>query len=86
MTGVQTCALPICGIFGLVFGYLFSLVIDNIPFETASLPTVKTYPINYSPVFYIIGIVFALITTAIAGLLPALKAAKVDPVEIIRGK
>ena len=74
------------GIFGLVFGYLFSLVIDNIPFETASLPTVKTYPINYSPVFYIIGIVFALITTAIAGLLPALKAAKVDPVEIIRGK
>ena len=74
------------GIFGLVFGYLFSLVIDNIPFETASLPTVKTYPINYSPVFYIVGIVFALITTAIAGLLPALKAAKVDPVEIIRGK
>ena len=74
------------GIFGLVFGYLFSLVIDNIPFETASLPTVKTYPINYSLVFYIIGIVFALITTAIAGLLPALKAAKVDPVEIIRGK
>ena len=74
------------GIFGLAFGYLFSLVIDNIPFETASLPTVKTYPINYSPVFYIIGIVFALITTAIAGLLPALKAAKVDPVEIIRGK
>jgi lipoprotein-releasing system permease protein len=36
--------------------------------------------------FYFIGISFALVTTTIAGLLPALKASKVDPVEIIRGK
>jgi lipoprotein-releasing system permease protein len=36
--------------------------------------------------FYIIGIVFALVTTFIAGLFPALKASKIDPVEIIRGK
>ncbi len=74
------------GVFGLIFGYIFSSIIDTIPFETASLPTVKTYPINYNPLFYIIGITFALITTAIAGLFPALKASKVDPVEIIRGK
>ena len=74
------------GIFGLIFGYIFSSIIDVIPFETASLPTIKTYPINYNPMFYIIGIVFALITTTIAGLFPALKASKVDPVEIIRGK
>ncbi len=74
------------GIFGLVFGYVFSAIIDVIPFETASLPTIKTYPINYNPIFYVIGIVFALITTTIAGLFPALKASKVDPVEIIRGK
>lgn len=74
------------GIFGLIFGYIFSSIIDAIPFETASLPTIKTYPINYNPMFYIIGILFALITTTIAGLFPALKASKVDPVEIIRGK
>jgi lipoprotein-releasing system permease protein len=37
-------------------------------------------------VFYFIGIAFALFTTAIAGLFPALKASRVDPVEIIRGK
>ena len=29
---------------------------------------------------------FALFTTTIAGYFPALKASKVDPVEIIRGK
>ncbi len=74
------------GIFGLVFGFIFTNIIDNIPFNTASLPTVTTYPINYNPMFYIIGITFALITTLIAGLFPAVKASKVDPVEIIRGK
>ena len=74
------------GVFGLFFGYLFSSIIDIIPFNTAALPTVTTYPINYNPLFYIIGITFALITTTIAGLFPALKASKIDPVEIIRGK
>lgn len=74
------------GVFGLIFGYIFSSIIDILPFNTAALPTVKTYPINYNPLFYIIGIVFALFTTTIAGLFPALKASKVDPVEIIRGK
>jgi lipoprotein-releasing system permease protein len=74
------------GLFGLLFGYIFSTIIDIVPFETAALPTIKTYPIDYNPMFYIIGISFALATTTIAGLLPALKASKVDPVEIIRGK
>ena len=73
-------------IFGLLFGYIFSSIIDVIPFETTALPTVKTYPINYNPLYYGIGIVFALFTTTIAGFFPALKASKVDPVEIIRGK
>lgn len=74
------------GIFGLIFGFIFTSIIDVIPFETAALPTVKTYPINFNVLYYIIGIVFALFTTTIAGLFPALKASKVDPVEIIRGK
>lgn len=74
------------GVFGLLFGFGFTKIIDNIPFNTAALPTITTYPINYNPLFYIIGIAFALVTTFIAGLLPALKASKIDPVEIIRGK
>jgi lipoprotein-releasing system permease protein len=74
------------GLLGLLFGYLISLLIDNVPFNTASLPTIKTYPIDYNYIFYIIGLVFALFTTTIAGLFPALKASRVDPVDIIRGK
>ncbi len=71
---------------GLLFGYVFSSIIDEIPFTSPALPTIKTYPVNYNLVHYGIGFVFALLTTAIAGLFPALKASKVDPVEIIRGK
>ena len=74
------------GLCGLLFGFIFSSIIDVIPFETASLPTVKTYPINFNIIYYIISMIFALFTTTIAGLFPALKASKVDPVEIIRGK
>ncbi len=74
------------GLLGLIFGLGLSWTIGQIPFNTASLPTVKTYPINYNPVFYIIGIVFSLITTYLAGYFPARKASKIDPVIIIRGK
>ena len=71
---------------GLVVGYLLGLLIDHIPFETEALPTITTYPIDYIPKFYLIGGVFGLLTTYLAGFFPARKASSVDPVEIIRGK
>jgi len=74
------------GLLGLLFGFLLSMGIDQIPFNTASLPTVKTYPINYNITFYFIGWIFSLITTYFAGFFPAKKASKIDPVVIIRGK
>ncbi len=74
------------GLLGLGFGFLLSATIDAIPFNTASLPTIKTYPINYNIKFYMVGIVFSLVTTYLAGLFPARKASKIDPVIIIRGK
>jgi lipoprotein-releasing system permease protein len=74
------------GSLGLLFGFLLSLLIDQVPFNTAALPTVTTYPVNYNPKFYIIGIVFSLVTTYFAGFFPARKASKIDPVIIIRGK
>jgi len=74
------------GALGLIFGFLLSLAIDQIPFVTSALPTIKTYPINYDPVFYIIGSTFSLVTTYFAGWAPARKASKIDPVIIIRGK
>lgn len=74
------------GLLGLVFGFLLSNGIDQIPFNTPSLPTISTYPINYNPKFYFIGAAFSVVTTFLAGWFPASKASKVDPVIIIRGK
>ncbi len=74
------------GIIGLIIGFGFSVIIDNTPFETPALPTIKTFPVNFNPSFYIIGIVFALLATFFAGYLPARKAQKIDPVDIIRGR
>ena len=74
------------GLVGLLFGFLLSSAIDLIPFNTPSLPTITTYPINYNPMYYFIGAVFSLVTTYFAGYFPAKKASKVDPVVIIRGK
>ncbi|MEO6356513.1 MAG: FtsX-like permease family protein [Ferruginibacter sp.] len=74
------------GLLGLFLGFGLSAVIYQIPFTTASLPTVKTYPVSYNPIFYLIGAIFSLVTTFFAGWFPARKASKVDPVIIIRGK
>ena len=73
------------GLLGLIIGFGLSMIIDNTPFETEALPTIKTFPVNYKAGYYVIGIVFALISTFIAGYLPSNKAKRIDPVRIIRG-
>jgi len=74
------------GLLGLIFGFIACLGIEQIPFETEALPTIKTFPVDFNPKYYLIGGVFSLITTYFAGFFPSQKASSVDPVEIIRGK
>lgn len=74
------------GAMGLILGLLLSYGIDQIPFHAMAIPSVTTYPINYSLIFYLIAGVFSVITTYFAGFFPARKAGKIDPVVIIRGK
>ena len=73
-------------IYQAMFIGMMSYVVSKTPFETEAIPTVKTFPVNFDPLFYVIGSVFALITTFFAGYLPAKKASKIDPVDIIRGQ
>lgn len=74
------------GTLGLVLGYLFCSIVDKIPFTTDSLPAITTYPVSYQGIYYTAGMLFALFTTTIAGFFPAMKASRIDPVQIIRGK
>ncbi len=42
------------------------------------------FPIQFEPVFYILGTLFGIVITLLAGYIPARKAANVDPVSILR--
>lgn len=74
------------GLAGLLLGYLLSLGIASIPLQSAQLKTLSHLPVNFEAGYYIQGLLFALLTTFLAGWLPARKAANIDPIEIIRGK
>lgn len=74
------------GVLGLVLGYVVSTIISHLPFETEALPTIKTFPVNFNYIYYAVGMVFAMISTFLAGYLPARRAQHIDPVEIIRGQ
>jgi lipoprotein-releasing system permease protein len=71
---------------GLILGNVLTLIINHIPFHTPAIPSLKTFPVDYSPLYYVIAIFFSYLTTYFAGWFPARKASKVDPVIIIRGK
>lgn len=79
-------ALGVLGsIVGSLFGYALCRLLGSIEFEFRMATDVTELPLHYSPIHYLIAAAFALGATGVAGYLPARKAARVDPVEIIRG-
>lgn len=70
------------GIVGMGIGFLCSDIVEHIPFRIAGL---SHLPMTYHPRDYLFSFFFGLITTFIAGYLPARKASRIDPVTIIRG-
>ncbi len=82
----QALALGIIGgISGLLFGLGLSLIIVSIPYHNSFLPGMDHMPVNFDPIYYVVGIIFALISSGVAGYFPSRRAAGVDPVVIIRG-
>jgi lipoprotein-releasing system permease protein len=70
------------GLIGLVLGNIIVRIVDQIPFKIATLTTL---PVEYNTADYLLAFGFGIIITIIAGYLPARKASKLDPVEILRG-
>ncbi len=70
------------GLIGILIGGGVSTIVNNVPFNIASL---ETLPMAFRKSDYLSAFVFGLLTTFIAGYLPARKASLIDPVEIIRG-
>lgn len=70
---------------GWALGYGLCRILGTIKFEFRLATDVTQLPLHYSIVHYLIAAGLALAATAIAGYLPARKAARVDPVDIVRG-
>ncbi|PKD44464.1 ABC transporter permease [Rhodohalobacter barkolensis] len=72
------------GIFGLMIGFVLSWITSIIPTNIEGFVSSEYLNINFDPVFYLMAFVFGLVATGIAGYLPAKKASKIDPINIIR--
>ncbi len=70
------------GLTGLILGNIIVRLVDQVPFE---IGTLSTLPVVYRTSDYLLAFCFGLIITFIAGYLPARKASKIDPVDILRG-
>ncbi|TAE21048.1 MAG: ABC transporter permease [Cytophagales bacterium] len=73
------------GLLGLLIGFGLSYSLSVTPFDTGGMLDIKTFPVIFKAKFYVIGLLFGLITTILAGYFPSKKAAQVDPVAILRG-
>jgi lipoprotein-releasing system permease protein len=67
---------------GVILGYSISSMVNQVPFKIAGL---STLPISYHSGDFASAVLFGIVTTMVAGYLPARKASKIDPVSIIRG-
>lgn len=73
------------GLLGLLVGFIFSYILSRTPFPEATFFRILTFPVNFLPEHYILGVLFGFLTTLFAGYFPSRKASKIDPVVIIRG-
>jgi len=74
------------GLLGLLLGFTLQKIIGNIRMDVKGFISLEYLRFNSSPLFYGFAFFFGLLVTAIAGYIPANKASKVDPIDIIRSK
>lgn len=84
---IQSLVIGFIGsVVGLCIGYVLSYLIAQAPFDGGDMVSLDHFPVNFDAKYYITGIVFGVLTTALAGYMPSRKAAYVDPIEILRGQ
>ena len=70
---------------GIMLGFGLSYILSRVPFPANEFIGLKYFPVIFNPAHYLFGIVFGILTTFVAGLMPSIKASRVDPVSILRG-
>ncbi|HLP51023.1 MAG TPA: ABC transporter permease [Chitinophagales bacterium] len=70
---------------GLLLGFAMSSGVYSLPFPKNDAISITHFPVVFHVKHYLFGLSFGIITTFIAGLMPSVKAGKIDPVAILRG-
>jgi lipoprotein-releasing system permease protein len=70
---------------GSALGFALSSYLAGVKFEFTTDVEMTRLPIHFSTLHYVIAGLLALFSSAVAGLIPARKAARLNPVDIIRG-
>ncbi len=70
---------------GCLLGFGLSSYLATVKFEVTTDVEMTRLPIHFSYLHYVLACLLALFSSAVAGFIPARKAAKLNPVDIIRG-
>ena len=82
----QSLAIGVLGaLSGILLGFIISYLLSLLPFPKNDFIGLKHFPVLFKVRHYAFGMFFGIVTTFAAGILPSLKAARVDPVAILRG-
>ena len=82
----ESITIGVMGAFtGLLLGFILSSMVYSLPFPKNDFISITHFPVVFHVKHYAFGVGFGIITTLFAGLMPAMRAGKIDPVEILRG-
>lgn len=70
---------------GEILGFILAYCLSRVPFPHNDFISLKFFPVIFNPNHYLFGMLFGLVTPLVAGLMPSLKASKIDPVVVLRG-
>jgi lipoprotein-releasing system permease protein len=74
------------GVLGDVLGKLAIWYIPRIKMSIEGVVKADSLPVHEDPRFYVWGLAFALVLGTVAALLPAWRASRVEPVDVLRGQ
>ncbi len=72
-------------ILGSAFGFGATVAVSKMPLELTGIFATKHYLVEISPWHYLEAVITAVITVMIASLIPARRAARLEPGDIVRG-